>query len=135
MLFRHERAIVGQSQESRPMEITPFFDDAGVRRVSISGRIVQNDLDEKRAALDRLLGPGESAHPLLLDLSAADFIDSSGLSWLLVWHKRYNGANSKLVLHSIPPTILDVLRMMRLDMVFHIAADEKAAREVVQGAA
>ena len=117
------------------MEITPFFDDAGVRRVSIAGRIVQSDLDEQRAALDRLLSPGESARPMLLDLSAADFIDSSGLSWLLVWHKRYNSAKSKLVLHSIPPMVLDVLHMMRLDLVFNIAADERAAREMLQGAA
>jgi anti-anti-sigma factor len=117
------------------MEITPFFDDAGVRRVSIAGRIVQSDLDEQRAALDRLLGPGESPQPMLVDLSAADFIDSSGLSWLLVWHKRYNCAKSKLVLHSIPPMILDVLRMMRLDLVFNIAPDETTAREMLQGAA
>jgi anti-anti-sigma factor len=117
------------------MEITPFLDDGGVRRVSIAGRIAQNDLDEKRASLDRLLSPGESPFPMLLDLSATDFIDSSGLSWLLVWHKRYNCAKSKLVLHSIPPMVLDVLRMMRLDLVFNIAADEKAARDMLQGAA
>jgi anti-anti-sigma factor len=117
------------------MEITPFFDDGGVRRVRIAGRIVQNDLDEKRATLDQLFSPGESASPMLLDLSAADFIDSSGLSCLLVWHKRYDSAKSKLVLHSIPPMIFDVLRMMRLDVVFNIADDETAAREMLQGAA
>jgi anti-anti-sigma factor len=117
------------------MEITPFFDDAGVRRLNISGRIVQGDLDEKRAALERYLSPDESAHPLLLNLADADFIDSSGLSWLLVWHKRYACAKSKLVLHSISPIILDVLRMMRLDSVFNIAADEASAREMLQGAA
>ncbi len=102
--------------------------------MSIAGRIVQNDLSEHRATLERLMDPGQSAQPLLLDLTQADFIDSSGLSWLLVWHKRYSGAKSKLVLYSIPPMVLDVLRMMQLDSVFNIADDETTARQMLEGA-
>jgi anti-anti-sigma factor len=115
------------------MDITAVADEVGVRRLSITGRIVQSDLDKNRASLDRFLYPGESPRPLLLDLSEADFIDSSGLSWLLVWHKRYNTAKSKLILHSIPPMVLDVLRMMRLDQVFNVATDEAAALEMLEG--
>ena len=85
---------------------------------------------ETAPGLDRLMQCGEPPGPLLLDLGAADFIDSSGLSWLLMWHKRYASAGAKLVLHSIPPMVGDVLRMMRLDSVFNIAADEKAARAI-----
>ena len=78
--------------------------------------------------------PGDPPRPLLLDLTGADFIDSSGLSWLLMWHKRYCTAGTKLILHSIQPMVFDVLRTMRLDSVFHIAPDENAGREMAEGA-
>ena len=116
------------------MDIQTMPDEVGVRRLSVTGRITQNDLGEQWAALDRLMYPGDAPCPLLLDLGAADFVDSSGLSWLLMWHKRYNGLGTKLVLHSVPPMVFDVLRMMRLDSVFNIASDEKAARAMLQGA-
>jgi anti-anti-sigma factor len=117
------------------MDITTMADDVGVRRISIGGRIVQSALSEQSAALDRFLNVGESPRPLLLDLAEADYIDSSGLSWLLVWHKRYSCAHTKLVLHSIPPMVFDVLRTMRLDQVFNIADDEQSARGMLEGAA
>jgi len=117
------------------MDITAMADEVGTRRLGIAGRITQNDLGEQWAALDRMMNPGESPRPLLLDLGAADFIDSSGLSWLLMWHKRYACAGTKLVLHSISPMVFDVLRMMRLDSVFNVAADENAARAMLEGAA
>lgn len=116
------------------MDITAMADDVGVRRVRVKGRIVQNSLGEQWSSLDRLLSPGEPPRPLLLDLTDADFIDSSGLSWLLMWHKRYCTAGTKFVLHSIQPMVFDVLRTMRLDTVFHIADDEHAGRELAEGA-
>jgi anti-anti-sigma factor len=116
------------------MDITAMADDVGVRRLRIRGRIVQNSLGEQWSALDRLLNPGEPPRPLLLDLAEADFIDSSGLSFLLMWHKRYCTAGTKFVMHSIQPMVFDVLRTMRLDSVFHIAADEGAGRQMIEGA-
>ncbi len=116
------------------MDITAMADDVGVRRVRVRGRIVQNSLGEQWSTLDRLLSPGEPPRPLLLDLADADFIDSSGLSFLLMWHKRYCTAGQKLILHSIQPMVFDVLRTMRLDSVFHIAADEETGRQMTEGA-
>jgi len=117
------------------MEITAKAEEAGVRRVRVSGRIVQNSLGEQWSVLDRALSPGDPPRSLLLDLFEADFIYSSGLSWLLMWHKRYNTAGVKLILHSIQPMVMDVLRTMRLDTVFHIAQDESSARQMLEGAA
>ena len=59
------------------------------------------------------------------------FIDSSGIGWLMVSHKRFLGAGGRLVLHSVPPMIAQVLRLLNLHTILAIEPDLAAARASV----
>jgi len=63
---------------------------------------------------------------VLLSLEATPFVDSSGLAWLVATHRRLREAGGKLVLHSIPPGVVDLLKIMSLDQVLNLADDESA---------
>jgi anti-anti-sigma factor len=98
-------------------------------RVALAGR-VGTETDGRRLSgdpLQSLLGPDVYTQPLLLSLERADFCDSLGVAWLLSCHRRFKDAGGKLVLHSVPPLVMSTLRLLHLDRVFHLAADEPAA--------
>lgn len=107
--------------------------DGDVRRLRLTGRLVQSELARQSEAVEQSLAVGGKPRAVLLDLSDADFIDSSGLSWLLVWHKRHRAAGGRLILHSLPSLVMDVVKMMRLDLVLDLADDEDAALAMARG--
>jgi anti-anti-sigma factor len=94
---------------------------------------VQSESPPKLESLVELLGPRGYARRVLMSLAQTRFIDSAGLSWMVVCHKRFCQGGGKLVLHSITPEIFELLKMMRLDLALYLADDEAAARELVQG--
>jgi anti-anti-sigma factor len=76
---------------------------------------------------EELLGPLCHHHKVLLSLEHAESLDTSGMGWLLSNHKRFAEAGGKLVLHSVPPVVLDLLRFTHLTDLLAIAANEQAA--------
>ena len=115
------------------MRLTKLDDEAGLIRLSCEGNIthkaIMADVDPIRLAI----GEGGLGANVLLSLEKTNFIDSSGISWLLVTHKSFKDAGGRLVLHSVPPMVDQVLRLMKLSLVLNIAADEAAARAMVSG--
>jgi len=81
--------------------------------------------------LEDLLGAACYQRQVVVDLGQASFIDSSGISWLLACHQRFLAKGGKLILHSVPPMIDQVLRLLRLHGVLTILADQSAARAAV----
>ena len=92
---------------------------------------MQPHLPKAFAPLDELLGSRGYSQRVILNLRDTRFIDSSGLSWLVVCHKRFIEGGGKLVIHSVRATIMDLFRMMRLEMVLNLAENESAARELM----
>jgi anti-anti-sigma factor len=82
---------------------------------------------EPEDPLQKLLGPHCYSHKVLLDLAGSQFLDTSGVSWLLFSHKRFLQAGGKLVVYAVPPAVTDVLRFMGLTAVLHLAPDQSAA--------
>lgn len=82
-------------------------------------------------SLEKLLGTCGYAQPVVLSMAETRFIDSSGLSWLVICHKRFVQAGGRLVLHSVTPAIMELFKMMRLELVLEIAESEAAAMELV----
>ena len=115
------------------MELKVLSDDEDVLHLTVVGRNVQSESPPKVESLVDLLGPRGFGRRVMLSLAETRFIDSAGLSWLVVCHKRFCQGGGKLVLHSITPEILQLLRMMRLDLALYLAETEAAARELVQG--
>ncbi len=95
----------------------------------------RGDVDASTAAdfqaeLDRLLG--KRVHYFVLDLGSVGFMDSAGLATLVRLYKRVRIGEGDVRLAAVPPQVMEVLTLTRLDRVFEISptADE-AARAIV----
>lgn len=115
------------------MDLDVLSDDGDLVRLQMKGRIVQDVLGRQAEPIGELLGPNAYGRKALMSLAKTDFIGSSGLSWLLVAHKRFREAGGRLVLHSIPVMVRDVLKVMRLDLVLDVADNEQDAVALAQG--
>jgi anti-anti-sigma factor len=117
------------------MELTIQSDDGNVVRVQLKGPVVQSKLDPTAEPLGDLLGAGGYARNVVLDMQGAEFVDSSGVSWMLRCHKRFREKGGRLVLYGIPPLVMNVLKVLRMNLVFDLAGSEKEAVETAQGKA
>jgi anti-anti-sigma factor len=115
------------------MKLTLVADGPEVVRVRCEGEIRDVRYQIKGDPLENLLGPGCYSRKVLLDLERTDYIDSSGISWLIVSHKYFKQGGGRLVLHTIPPRVNQVLQFLHMNRVLHLAADEPAARALALG--
>ena len=113
------------------MQLNIVSSDGAVSRLQVTGQITQGALASQPEPIGELLGEGAYARRVTLDLSEATFIDSTGLGWLLQCNKHFREAGGMLVIHSVPPVILDVVKVMRLDQVLKIVEDEAAATDAL----
>jgi anti-sigma B factor antagonist len=66
---------------------------------------------------------------VVVDLSRTEYVDSAGLGTLVLLNKEARAVGSCLVLAGLTEHVRDLLRLVRLDEVFTIAATvEEAAR-------
>jgi anti-anti-sigma factor len=112
------------------MKLTLMADEGELVRVRCEGEIRDVRYQIQGDPMERALGPGCFTRRVLLDLERAELIDSSGISWLIVTHKHFKQGGGRLVLHSIPPRIGQVLHFLHMHRVFHLAEDEPAARSL-----
>ena len=117
------------------MKLTLVSDlhDAAMARVSVSGKITQKEMSPFDEPLVKLLGAGAYSRRVLLDLGQTEIVDSSGVGWLMTCHKRAREAGGKLVLHTIPPAVLNTLKLLQLDQVLALDASENEALRQDEG--
>jgi anti-sigma B factor antagonist len=58
---------------------------------------------------------------LVLDLSRLEMIDATGLGVLVGTHRRAISAERRLVLRNVPPRIMRILAVTRLNRILHLA--------------
>ena len=78
-----------------------------------------------------LLGSSAHSQRIVLNLESARIIDSSGISWLVELNRRCCQAGGNLVLHSVTPAIIKVLRILRIDRYLRIAPNADAANQLI----
>jgi anti-anti-sigma factor len=116
------------------MNLTVISDDNSVVHVQCAGKISQDDFPNGTEPLEGLLaGRGGFGRKVLLNLERATFIDSSGISWLLICHKHSLQQGGCLVVHSVPPLIDQVIQLVKLPRVMHFAGDAAGARAIALG--
>jgi anti-anti-sigma factor len=127
-----KRPISGEMAPRREaMQLILASDQQNVYRVACEGDITLSDFGVGRDPLQELLDSDYTdcfSRKVILNLEKAKYIDSSGVSWLIRLHKRFQEQGGMLVVHSIPPLIRNVLNLIRVDVVFHIAENEAAAK-------
>lgn len=117
------------------MHLTFVSDDSGVVRIRNEGRMTSADFEAgHRDPLEALLGPTCYAMKVLLDLRDTSFIDSFAIGWLINRNRQFKEKGGKLVLHSIPPSVQKVFDLLKMGVVFTIAANEHEAKEFLAGA-
>jgi anti-anti-sigma factor len=99
----------------------------------LSGHITGDALAEAHCDPIGLLGGNAYSKRVLVDLSGTDFLDSSGIGWLVQQNKLFQSTGGMLVFHSIPPMVSRVIQLMSLHRVLRIATDAAAARVLVEG--
>lgn len=85
------------------------------------------DLEHAPEARTRLLDAVAQGRSVLVDLSAATYIDSSGIACLVEALQAARSKGADLSLVSVSQQAMRVLELARLDMVFQIHDDFAAA--------
>ncbi|MFI6988992.1 STAS domain-containing protein [Nonomuraea wenchangensis] len=83
--------------------------------VRIGARLDAGTSAGVRERLHDALDAGEG--DLILDLSELEMIDATGLGVLVGAHRRAMGAQRRLVLRGVPPRIMRILAVTRLNRV------------------
>jgi anti-sigma B factor antagonist len=94
--------------------------EGNVKIISVSGFLDAGQVTKFREDFQ-----AESAEEdaILLDCTALEYLDSSGLATLVSIYKALAARNAKLVIFGFSESILRVLRFTKLDRVFTLAKD------------
>jgi anti-anti-sigma factor len=112
------------------MKLNLLGAEPGMKRVECSGDVTVLDFATGANPLEAVVGEEGFGCTILLDLAKAPYIDSSGIGWLIQSHRRARQAGGRLVVHSIPPMVNHCFRVLRMNDVLDIAADEAAALQL-----
>jgi anti-sigma B factor antagonist len=92
--------------------------------VRIGARLDAGTSARVRERLHKGLDSG--AGDLILDLSKLEMIDATGLGVLVGSHRRALSVQRRLVLRGVPPRIMRILAVTRLNRVLHVEVHEAA---------
>ena len=115
------------------MQLTLVSKDDNAVRIQSEGPITQMTTDADPDPIQELLGPDAYGQTVLFNMENSDYLTSNGIGWLLRCHKRFDKEGGKLVLHSVPPVVLQSLKLLRLNRLFELASDEAAALAIAAG--
>jgi anti-anti-sigma factor len=113
------------------MKLHVIAEEDHLVQLACEGSITTLPLVGQAKPLEDLLGPQGYSRTVLLDFSRAGYIDSSGISWLILAHKHFMQAGGRLILHSMPARLQSVIDVLGLETVLNLAVDENAARGLV----
>ncbi len=114
------------------MKLNVVSQDERVIHLACEGDLVLPLATPRTDPLADVLPSGPCPATVLLDLSKVAYINSTGISWLVLAHRRAEQGGGRLVLHSAPPFVRGVFDLMKLGSVLHLADDESAARSLAE---
>lgn len=113
------------------MHIEILSVEGDVYSAKLSGPVSDTDGRTKTLEHD---GVDVYTKTVLLDLSEANYINSSGIGWMVSCHKRAVEHGGKIIFHSPQPLVDQTLKMMRIDKALHLVENLDAARNMASGA-
>jgi anti-sigma B factor antagonist len=102
--------------------------EADTAFVRVEGPITPGGVWMAHDPLEQLIDPRGCSRAIVLNLEGAEWIDSSGIAWLLRWHRRAEHAGGVFGVCALPARVSQVLRVSHLDRVLTIWPDEATAR-------
>jgi anti-sigma B factor antagonist len=113
-------------------ELSEEVSDDGAHIINVRGEIHVSTAPRFSQRLNDAIDSGKTA--VVLDLSAVEFIDSTGLSVLLNGLRLVTQLHGRLALVCANPTVLRLFQITSLDDTFDIFDDRAAAIAHVQSA-
>jgi anti-anti-sigma factor len=83
--------------------------------------------------LAKLLGATWSSNKVLMDFSRVAYIDSSAVGWLITCHRAFKDAGGMFIVHSIQPSVKQILDVLKIGKVVALAENEEAAQALAMG--
>ena len=105
---------------------------SGTHVINVRGEIHVQTAPRFAQRLSEAIDKGNTA--IVLDLSAVEFIDSTGLSVLLNGLRRVTRRQGRMALVVSNPTVLRLFEVTQLDATFDICPTRQDAISAVQGA-
>ena len=87
-------------------------------RIALSGSIYVQDAAEIREKLNGLIDKGYTK--ILIDLSAVDYIDSSGIGTLIALHKRAHVRHGSVTIKGLNGLVKELFKLTHVDKVLEI---------------
>jgi anti-anti-sigma factor len=115
------------------MDIKLVGSDNGLIRLEVVGKLSRDGAAVGRDVLALLCGNDVYSKKVLLNLQRSLYVDSTGVEWLLSYHKRFDAGGGKMICHSPSPVTSQMMKIMRLDRVLNVAATEGEAITKVMG--
>jgi anti-anti-sigma factor len=115
------------------MQLTLSKSEGDVSFVQCEGSISQDGFKPGIDPLEQLLGATCYGRKVLLNVERTHYIDSSGVGWLMGRNKQFRAGGGRLVIHSIPPIVGQVLQLLRMGTVLELTTDETTALAKVSG--
>src|SRR5579871_5922363 len=109
------------------MKLVVESSDGAVVHVACADDITLYDFRAGENPLEDVLGKDCYTRKVVLSLQKSCYIDSAGIGWLVMCHKRFRDAGGCLVIHTIPPMVHHVLNLLGLVDVLNMASDETHA--------
>jgi anti-anti-sigma factor len=105
-------------------------DDDGVTVVGACGDATAADFPStNQIHFDVLLGSEWASHFILMDMEHVPYIDSSAIGWLMAAQRECRAAGGMLALHSLQPSVRNVLEMLKVDRLVPLATTPQAGRK------
>lgn len=100
--------------------------NGGVLVLALNGRFVIGDaVEEFRQKVDDAIKAGRVQ--VGLDFARTEYIDSSGMGYLVVAHRVVGDAGGKLGMFNLTDRVVDLMLLTKLSGVFHLYENEKDA--------
>ena len=109
------------------MEICIQSKDDNRVRIQLRGRITQESRADDGDPLAQAAGQDVYSRRVMVDMELVEFLDSSGIGWLLSMNRQFQEQGGALALHSVPPLVANALKLLRLNEILTIVIDAREA--------
>ena len=105
------------------MELRQVEGANGIRQLETHGNITRDGWAHDYDPFTQVVGSDAYDKSTVLNLEHSDYIDSTGVAWLLTSTNKFRQHGQQLVVHSPKPMVAQLLKLMRMHLSLHIAAD------------
>jgi anti-anti-sigma factor len=99
----------------------------GVVHVAAHGEAHSTDFTATKGTyFEAMLGAKWASAHVVMSMEDVPYVVSAAIGWLLTAQKQFRANGGLLVLHSVQPNVLNILKLLKVERVVPIAADEKA---------